>query len=407
MDEEIIITPQQSLEESNAAPANDNAIAIGNESQPSVDNEAAEEAFVGDVQAVDADAADDDKLVEEANDMDEEQVMPDEIESSRSNICASRSADSHCNNNDDNVNVDNNHHIDSSDAASTKLQELMLQRIESIDVIRGLVEKELEQDSALIAEFTEQVVALERDLSHKENQVDALVIAKDEMQLELTDLKLKSESYNEEHAALTAQINALFDQNSTLEQQNAELLQIKQSIEPTIQRNEQMEEIITSITSSLKDCKRALERELKYAAALEKEKERTMAHNAKLAEGHQSEILAYKKRLEESHQAQIQLRKEMDELRSQLCQEQLINTKMTTVQNNLNAAEQSIVRLNAEKQVLVEEVAKVSREKEEMELKMEKRVDPVKVLQKELETLRKKMGEMQMENTQLIGLQGE
>ena len=46
-------------------------------------------------------------------------------------------------------------------SASGKLQEMMLERIESIDVIRSLINRELEQDSALIAEFTEKVSWLE------------------------------------------------------------------------------------------------------------------------------------------------------------------------------------------------------------------------------------------------------
>lgn len=46
-------------------------------------------------------------------------------------------------------------------SASGKLQEMMLERIESIDVIRSLINRELEQDSALIAEFTDKVSWLE------------------------------------------------------------------------------------------------------------------------------------------------------------------------------------------------------------------------------------------------------
>jgi hypothetical protein len=66
--------------------------------------------------------------------------------------------------------------------------------------------------------------------------------------------------------------------------------------------------------------------------------------------------------------------------------------------------------LNAEKAVLCQEVATITAEKEKLAEEMEKRsamADPVKVLKKELVRLRSKLADAQMENTELMGLQGE
>lgn len=349
---------------------------------------------------------------------DDEQVILDEIESSRSNISdkstTNRLASDIIAARSDELAEATPQPDDecpiSKPSPSSKLQEMMLERIKSIDAIRTLVEKELEQDSALIAEFTEQVVALESELSRKEHDIQVLTNTNEQMQIEMDQLKTKADGYAEELAALTAQIDALVDQNTQLESQNEDLIAIQTSVEPLKARNEQMEEIITSITTSLRDAKKCLEKELKYTAALEKDKAHSAQHAAQLAADHKFEIDAYKKRLDEANQGQTHLRKEMDELRKQLCREQLNNTKMTTVRNNLTAAEESIARLNAEKQLLCEEVARAKHDNEEMVREMENKkaqADPVKALQKELETLRMTLGEAQMENAQLIGLQGE
>jgi cell division protein FtsB len=79
-----------------------------------------------------------------------------------------------------------------------------------------------------------------------------------------------------------------------------------------------MEQIISSITSSLKDAKTLLKKQIKHTAMLEKEKLHSFEHQAKLRETHLRDIEAYKKRLDEAHQGQTQLRKEMDDLRTQV-----------------------------------------------------------------------------------------
>jgi chromosome segregation ATPase len=346
--------------------------------------------------------------VDNAND---EQIIIDEIESSRSNICASRSDEAPMSTAGPLSSEVNDECIEAVAAAppSTKLQELMLERIESIDAIRTLVEKELEQDSALIAEFTENVVALESEVSSKEQEIRQLTDANRALQSEMQDLKLNASTYTEELEALTSQIDKLVDDNAQLTSQNKDLTAAHQDTQPLRMRNEQMEQIISSITASLKDAKISLEKQINLTARLEKEKLHSVQHQSELRETHLRDIEAYKKRLDEAHQGQTQLRKEMDNLRSQLCDEQLKNTKLVSVQNNLHAATQSIARLNAEKAVLCEEVANCKLENEKLTEEMEKRsamADPVKVLRKELESLRGKLADAQMENT-LMGLQGE
>ncbi|KAL7503046.1 hypothetical protein ACHAXN_000899 [Cyclotella atomus] len=262
--------------------------------------------------------------------------------------------------------------------------------------------------SALIAEFTENVVALESEITSKEQQIQHLTDANQSLQSEMQDLKLKASTYTDELEVLISQIDKLVHDNAQLASQNKDLAAIQQNMQPLQLRNEQMEQIISSISSSLKDAKTSLAKQIKHSAMLEKEKLHSVEHQAKLRETHLRDIEAYKKRLDEAHQGQIQLRKEMDDLRTQLCAEQLKNTKLVSAQNNLQAATESIARLNAEKAVLCQEVATITAEKEKLAEEMEKRsamADPVKVLKKELVRLRSKLADAQMENTELMGLQ--
>ena len=124
---------------------------------------------------------------------------------------------------------------------------------------------------------------------------------------------------------------------------------------------------------------------MKYTAALKKEKVQSAEHAKKMADSHKYEIGSYKKWMEEA-QAQARLHTEMNGLRKQLCEEQLANTELNLVENNLNVARESIARLNAEKSDLCEEAANVK--------SMEKAsADPVKMLQKELEGLKSKIAD--------------
>ena len=190
--------------------------------------------------------------------------------------------------------------------------------------------------------------------------------------------------------------------------QNRELTQIKESVQPLKERNEQTEEIISSITTSLKDAKLCLEKEMKYSGELQDEKVKSAEHAKKMADSHKYEIGSYKKWMEEAHEAQARLRTEMDGLRKQLCEEQLDNTKLNLVENNLKVVQESIARLNAEKSDLCEEAANVKRENEALVEEMEKAsADPLKMLQKELEGLKSKIADARVENEEMIGLQGE
>ncbi|KAL3794376.1 hypothetical protein HJC23_012913 [Cyclotella cryptica] len=294
---------------------------------------------------------------------------------------------------------------------TSKLREMMLERIESIDIIRNLVEKELEQDSALIAEFTEKVLELETDVTRKNHEIECLKDAEKEMQLEIQQLKTKNGGCAEELSALAARIDLLADRNAQLETQNKSLAAAAESVHPIKARNQQMEEIISSITASLKDAKRCLEREMAYTARLEKEKAHAAEHAAKLGQDHNFEIESFKKRLEREAQAQLQLRKEMDALRKELCDEQLNNTKLSSIQVSLVSAEQCIGRLGAEKNVLAQELAEAKKKNEALEDKVKAsnaQTDPIKILKDELEAMSAKLssGEVQMEDSQLMDLQG-
>ncbi|KAL7482573.1 hypothetical protein ACHAW6_013356 [Cyclotella cf. meneghiniana] len=292
---------------------------------------------------------------------------------------------------------------------TSMLREMMLERIEAIDIIRNLVEKELEQDSALIAEFTEKVLELEIAVTQKDDEIECLRNAEKDMQLQIQQLKTKNDGYVEELSALAAQVDALADQNAQLETQNKHLTAVAESVQPIKVRNQQMEEIISSITASLKDAKRCLEREMAYTARLEKDKAHAAEHAAKLGQDHNFEIDSFKKRLEREAQAQTQLRKEMDALRKQLCDEQLNNTKLASVQASFVSAEQSIARLGAEKNALAQDLAKAKKTNQALQDKLKDgtdQLDPIKILNAELETMRAKLmfGEVPMEDVQSMDL---
>jgi methyl-accepting chemotaxis protein len=148
---------------------------------------------------------------------------------------------------------------DRSTKHTSKLCEMMLERIESIDIIQKLVEKEIEQDSALIAEFTEKVLELEIADMKKYEEIECLRHMKNDMQLEIQQLMTKNDHYVEELSACVAQVDSLTHQNDQLETQNKNLTAIAESIQSIKARNQQMEEIISSITASLKDAKHCLE----------------------------------------------------------------------------------------------------------------------------------------------------
>jgi chromosome segregation ATPase len=295
---------------------------------------------------------------------------------------------------------------------TSKLREMMLERIESIDIIQNLVEKEIEQDSVLIAEFTEKVVELEITIMQKDEEIECLRHTKNDMQLEIQQLKTKNDGYVEELSALVAQVDALADQNAQLETQNKNLTAVAESVQPIKARNQQMEEIISSITASLKDAKRCLEREMAYTARLEKDKAHAAEHAAKIGQDHNFEIESFKKRLEREAHAQTQLRKEMDALRKQLCDEQLNNTKLASVQTSLVSAEQCIARLGAEKNALAQDLAKAKKKILTLQDKLKDssdHADPIKILNAEFEAMRAKLmlGEVPIEDAQLMDLRGE
>lgn len=320
--------------------------------------------------------------------IDEEQVMLDEIESSRSNISAGNNRHS------SDIIASRSNDVPAATSSSAELQQMMKERVESINAISSLVTNKLEQDSNLIAEFTEQVAALERELTDKANDIA---------------------SRDDKIQALSTQLTALTNQNTKLSAEIADLTVLKESNAPLLQRNQQMEETVASLTDSLKAAKRALEKEMKYVIALEKEKEYAAAQKDKIAYAHKYEIDAYKKRVEEAMVGQSSLRKEMNDLRKQLGEEQLNSAKLGALRESLAKAEECIARLNAEKELLCEQIESrpLTEDEEEAGDSVHRNnggvdVDPVVLLQKELEVLRSRLGESaEMDNEELMGLQGE
>ncbi|KAL7461946.1 hypothetical protein ACHAXS_002354 [Conticribra weissflogii] len=315
------------------------------------------------------------------------------------------------------------------------LQELMLERIGVIDSIRTLLQNELEQDNALIAEFTEKIVQLEQDaeaksaeieelhksneerqkiIEQKDNEIAKLFDAIEKLKVENSDIRRKNDdltkrnnAFGAEFQTLAATIDDLVARNVTLEDEANKLKEEKNGLETAMtllkDRNEELVNMATQVTQSLKDAKKSLEREFATIERLKKEKADARASLAETQKEHRAEIDAWKKRLEDAASSKAQLNKEMDELRTSLCHEQLVNTKLSGLEANLQSAERTITNLSKEKNRLADELAKVTKKNAKLEKELAAS-DPHLAFKKELDDLRKKLCKEQQANIQYSGL---
>lgn len=332
---------------------------------------------------------------------------------------------------------------ESATAASTKpktictqdLQELMLERISVVDSIRDLIQNELEQDNALIAEFTEKVVQFEQDAKVKREEIEKLGKSNEERQktieendkeikilsdaiqkleVENSDIRRKNEDLNKrnnvfeaEFQTLATTIDDLVERNVALEDESNKLKEEKNGMESALTslktRNEELVNMATQVTQSLKDAKKSLEREFATNERLQKEKAEARALLTEAKKEHQKEIDAWKKRLDDAASSKALLNKEVDELRTLLCHEQLVNTKLSGLEANLQSAEDTISKLSKEKNRLADELEKVTTQKTKLEKELAAS-DPQLLLKKELEDLRKKLCQEQQDNIKYCGL---
>jgi len=325
---------------------------------------------------------------------------------------------------------------ESATAASTKsktictqdLQELMFERISVVNSIRDLIQNELEQDNSLIAEFAEKVVQFEQDakvkseeieklsknIERNDQEIEKLSDAIEQLEVENSDIRRKNEDltkknsvFGAEFQTLATTIDDLVERNVALDDEANKLKEEKNEMENALtslkSRNEELVNMATQVTQSLKDAKKSLEREFATNERLQKEKAEARALLTEAKKEHQKEIDAWKKRLDDASSSKALLNKEMDELRTLLCHEQLVNTKLSRLEANMQSAEETISNLSKEKNRLADELEKVTNQKKKLE-KEHAASDPHLMLKKELEDLRNKLCKEQQANIKYSGL---
>ncbi|EED96122.1 predicted protein [Thalassiosira pseudonana CCMP1335] len=315
-----------------------------------------------------------------------------------------------------------------SSSNPSKLEDMMLERLTAVDNIRHLLRKELEQDNLLIAEFMEKIVELESVINSKDNeikllnekaleskemigQVESLTVQKDTLTATVDEMTQKNKAYEKEFQALSATIDGLVDRTVELETENQIVTSTNTTLDknmaPLQARNDKLVEMVTNLTTSLKEAKYSLEKEMEKTVRLEKDKLDLQVRVAKNNEEHKNEIEKWQQRLDESSHCKAQLKKEMDDLRKALCEEQLANTQLSALRANMASAEQTISRITKEKNRLSEELKETNKNNERLEKKMSLAMgssDPTEALRKELESMRKQLCKEQQNNAQLISL---
>jgi chromosome segregation ATPase len=315
-----------------------------------------------------------------------------------------------------------------SSSNPSKLEDMMLERLTAVDNIRHLLRKELEQDNLLIAEFMEKIVELESVINSKDNeikllnekaleskemigQVESLTVQKDTLTATVDEMTQKNKAYEKEFKALSATIDGLVDRTVELETENQIVTSTNTTLDknmaPLQARNDKLVEMVTTLTTSLKEAKYSLEKEMEQTVRLEKDKLDLQVRVAKNNEDHEKEIEKWQQRLDESSHCKAQLKKEMDDLRKALCEEQLANTQLSALRANMASAEQTISRITKERNRLSEELKETNKNNERLEKKMSLATsssDPTGALRKELESMRKQLCKEQQNNAQLISL---
>ena len=272
-----------------------------------------------------------------------------------------------------------------SSSNPSKLEDMMLERLTAVDNIRHLLRKELEQDNLLIAEFMEKIVELESVINSKDNeikllnekaleskemigQVESLTVQKDTLTATVDEMTQKNKAYEKEFKALSATIDGLVDRTVELETENQIVTSTNTTLDknmaPLQARNDKLVEMVTTLTTSLKEAKYSLEKEMEQTVRLEKDKLDLQVRVAKNNEDHEKEIEKWQQRLDESSHCKAQLKKEMDDLRKALCEEQLANTQLSALRANMASAEQTISRITKEKNRLSEELKETNKNNE-------------------------------------------
>lgn len=278
-----------------------------------------------------------------------------------------------------------------TNASSNKLEEHMITRIVAIDNIRTilkndihrLLEKELEHDNELIAEFTEEITTLKdtnkeqrEELKSLSTVIDELVERNATLESEAKSRTTQNTSLINENEAFSQQVRNLSTKIAEATEANAELTSKTKTyatdIEQLKQEKEQLSEMVTALTTALKETKRSLENEVEITMKLESEKLHMEGANVTMVDDHKEEIVKWEQRVQELSDNKTELENETIQLKKTMEADKVAqNMEKLTLQSQLDAFEQTIIQLNQDKE-------NITKESETNKSNLKKEIDELK-----------------------------
>eukprot|EP01082_Thalassiosira_pseudonana_P001147 g1633.t1 g1633 contig10:2477043-2478697(-) len=278
-----------------------------------------------------------------------------------------------------------------TNASSNKLEEHMITRIVAIDNIRTilkndihrLLEKELEHDNELMAEFTEEITTLKDTNKEQREELKSLSTVIDELVERNATLESEAKSRTNQNASLINENEAFSQQVRNLStkiaeatEANAELTSKTKTyatdIEQLKQEKEQLSEMVTALTTALKETKRSLENEVEITMKLESEKLHMEGANVTMVDDHKEEIVKWEQRVQELSDNKTELENETIQLKKTMEADKIAqNMEKLTLQSQLDAFEQTIIQLNQDKE-------NITKESETNKSNLKKEIDELK-----------------------------
>ena len=185
---------------------------------------------------------------------------------------------------------------------SSKLTDMMKERLQVVDSIRNLLETE-QKSSTLIAEYTNKVVV------SKDETIEAL-------NEHIEDIEAKNADYAEQLNALTSMINKLVDDNN----ENIDQIKSQMTDEMSAQKasfEKEIEQLNTITEEAKASCKKTVTKNEKLEETISKVK----ITAAKLADDTATSVGQIEKDLEEEFQVTTQLKRDMEDLKKKFTKE--------------------------------------------------------------------------------------
>ena len=185
---------------------------------------------------------------------------------------------------------------------SSKLTDMMKERLQVVDSIRNLLETE-QKSSTLIAEYTNKVVV------SKDETIEAL-------NEHIEDIEAKNADYAEQLNALTSMINKLVDDNN----ENIDQIKSQMTDEMSAQKasfEKEIEQLNTITEEAKASCKKTVTKNEKLEETISKVK----ITAAKLADDTATSVGQIEKDLDEEFQVTTQLKRDMEDLKKKFTKE--------------------------------------------------------------------------------------